>query len=379
MLEPLARTSVAVIVTCFVSPGRTSPNDSVGGSNVNCGFASRAALTRPAPRCFASAGMFPSRSSDISVSAVLSSALFTCAGVHAGWSDFVSAARAVMCGVAIDVPLSWSKSPAGATAPVASFPTHERMLEPGAAMSGLIAIVSAGPRLLEPATTSGQPDVRRWSGPSMLTVGVAFAVAHATRARPSASVTMTHGRTGATRAPIAIGASGPLLCTIIARAPPAITLFFFTSNVQVPRPTRAILPVRDPAANGVQASPAFPLTPPGATTYSPEIVEGIGGAGAAPGTPGRPVSVAGGVPGPVTVTALENTRACELFATVMTFGLIFQEPVMLLSPFAPALPDEAATIVPASTAASSAARIGSWAGLVVSQRLWPRLMLSASA
>ena len=50
------------------------------------------------------------------------------------------------------------------------------------------------------------------------------------------------------------------------------------------------------------------------------------------------------MPGPVTVTAFENTRACELFATVMTFGLSFHEPVMLLSPFAPALPDDATTI-----------------------------------
>ena len=62
-----------------------------------------------------------------------------------------------MCGDAIDVPLTWSKSPAGLTAPVVSFTTDERMLEPGAAMSGLIPIVGAGPRLLEPATTSGQP------------------------------------------------------------------------------------------------------------------------------------------------------------------------------------------------------------------------------
>ena len=101
--------------------------------------------------------------------------------------------------------------------------------------------------------------------------------------------------------------------------------------------------------------------------------------GAPPGTPGRPLSAAGTVPGPVTVTAFENTRACELFATVITFGLSFQEPVMLVSPFAPALPDDAATITPASTAASRASRIGSCAGSVVSHRLWPRLMLSASA
>ena len=50
------------------------------------------------------------------------------------------------------------------------------------------------------------------------------------------------------------------------------------------------------------------------------------------------------MPGPVTVTAFENTRACELFATVITFGLSFHEPVTLVSPFAPALPDDAATI-----------------------------------
>ena len=81
----------------------------------------------------------------------------------------------------------------------------------------------------------------------------------------------------------------------------------------------------------------------------------------------------------MTVTAFENTRACELFATVITFGLSFHEPVTLVSPFVPALPDDAATMTPASTAASSASRIGSVDGSVVSQRLWPRLMLSASA
>ena len=144
MLEPFARMSVAVIVTCFDWPAGTRPNDSDGGSNVNCGFTSRAALTRPPPRCFASAGMFPSRSSDMSVSAVFINALFTCAGVHPGWSDLVSAASAVMCGVAIDVPLSWSKSPAGSTAPVESFTTDDRTLEPGAAMSGLMPIVRPG-------------------------------------------------------------------------------------------------------------------------------------------------------------------------------------------------------------------------------------------
>ena len=119
--------------------------------------------------------------------------------------------------------------------------------------------------------------------------------------------------------------------------------------------------------------------PPGATTSSPEIVLPIGGAGAPPGTPTRSCSDAGTVPGPVTVTAFVKIRACELFATVMTFGLSFHEPVVLLSPFAPALPDEPTTTTPASTAASSALRTGSWTGSVVSQKLWPRLMFSASA
>src|SRR5918992_1844467 len=107
------------------------------------------------------------------------------------------------------------------------------------------------------------------------------------------------------------------------------------------------------------------------------MVDAIGGAGAAAGTPTRSCRDAGGAPGPVTVTAFENTRAWELLATVMTFGLSFHEPVTLLSPFAPAFPAEAATTVPASTAASSATRRGSWIASVVSQRLWPRLMFSA--
>ena len=323
--------------------------------------------------------MLPSRSSDIFVSAVLSSALFTCAGVHDGWSAFVSAASAVTCGEAIDVPLTCSNSPAGSTAPVVSFTTDERTLEPGAAMSGLIPIVGPGPRLLEAATTSGQPEVRRLSGPSMSTVGFGFALAQATSARPSAWVTITPGIAGSVMPPIAIGASGPLLWTMYAVAPAFSAFAFFTSKPHVPRAASRILPVRLPAGSAVQASPALPPTPPGATTYSAEIVDPIGGVGAPPGTPGRVFSVAGTVPGPVTVTAFENTRACELFATVITFGLSFHEPVMLLSPFAPALPDDATTIVPASTAASSAARIGSCSGSVVSQRLWPRLMFSASA
>ena len=85
--------------------------------------------------------------------------------------------------------------------------------------------------------TSGQPDVSRLSGPSMLRVGAAFAAAQLTRARPSASVTMTPGIAGAVSAPIEIGASGPLLCTMNAAAPPAMTLCIFTSNVQLPRAT----------------------------------------------------------------------------------------------------------------------------------------------
>ena len=88
-----------------------------------------------------------------------------------------------MCGVAIDVPLSWSKSPAGLTAPVVSFTTDERTLEPGAAMSGLIAIVGAGPLLLEAATTSGQPDVSRLSGPSMSSVAAGMSRPPRRRAR----------------------------------------------------------------------------------------------------------------------------------------------------------------------------------------------------
>ena len=64
-------------------------------------------------------------------------------------------------------------------------------------MSGLIPIVGPGPRLLEAATTSGQPEVRRLSGPSMSTVGFGFALAQATSARPSAWVTITPGIAGA--------------------------------------------------------------------------------------------------------------------------------------------------------------------------------------
>ena len=138
-----------------------------------------------------------------------------------------------------------------------------------------------------------------------------------------------------------------------------MTLSFLISNVQVPRATSAILPAKVPGASAVQASPALPSMPPGATTYSAEIVDADRRRGRRAGTRGRSRSDAGGVPGPVTVTAFEKIRACELFATVMTFGLSFHEPVMFVSPFAPALPDEAATTTPASTAASSALRIGS--------------------
>ena len=97
-----------------------------------------------------------------------------------------------------------------------------------------------------------------------------------------------------------------------------------------------------PGQERIAARPALPSTPPGATTYSAEIVDAIGGVGAPPGTPGRVFSDAGHA-APVTVTAFEITRACELFATVITFGLSFHEPVTLVSPFVPALPDDAAT------------------------------------
>ena len=205
--------SVAVIVTRFVSPGRMRPNDTVGWSNVSCGLTSRAALTRPAA-VFRERGDVPLEVERHLRLAVLSSALFTSAGVHDGWSAFVSAASAVTCGEAIDVPLTCSKSPAGSTAPVVSFTTDERTLEPGAAMSGLIPIVGPGPRLLEAATTSGQPEVSRFSGPSMSTVGLGFALAQATSARPSAWVTITPGIAGSVMPPIEIGASGPLLWTM---------------------------------------------------------------------------------------------------------------------------------------------------------------------
>ena len=111
-------------------------------------------------------------------------------------------------------------------------------------------------------------------------------------------------------------------------------LRFFTSLPHPPRTiTSAIFPAMLPAGSGAHASPAFPPVPPGATTYSPEIVDMIGGTGGRAANDVTSRREAGGVPGPVTVTLFPNPRACVLFATVMTFGLSFQDPVMLLSPF----------------------------------------------
>src|SRR5918999_474060 len=245
-------------------------------------------------------------SRNIDGSAVFRSALFTCDGAHVGCSALTSAAIPVTCGVAIDVPLSCSKN-GGRTLP--SWSTiDDRMLAPGAAISGLIVIVGAGPRLLKLEMTSGQPERRRCTGPSMSTVGLAFVCAQLTIARPSPSVTITAGSVGPWNPPMAVGPSGPLLCTIIAISPAASALFFFTSNVQFPRAMSAILPVMLPDGSAAQASPASVPLPPGATVYTPEIVDAIGGAGTAPGTPTRSWGDAGGGPGPLTLTPVGNTR-----------------------------------------------------------------------
>ena len=67
-----------------------------------------------------------------------------------GIADHSSAIAPAMCGVAIDVPLKFAYE-------VSLVLTHERVLVPGAQMSGLMRLLPSditGPRLLNPAIVS---------------------------------------------------------------------------------------------------------------------------------------------------------------------------------------------------------------------------------
>src|SRR6202162_6642599 len=81
---------------------------------------------------------------------------FTCAGVKVGVLVSISAATPAMWGVAMLVPLSMMKFPAGSTTGPSAVPTalHEVMLTPGAVMSGLGRAFGVGPMLVKLAMAS---------------------------------------------------------------------------------------------------------------------------------------------------------------------------------------------------------------------------------
>ena len=186
--------SVSLTTTSGFCPERTSPNETAVGSAKSSGVSARPTAIRPPP-----VRSGPLGSGD----PVVTSADFSCAGVHAGWRLRRSATAPATCGEAMLVPLSTDQSSSG---------VDERIDEPGAATSGLSrSETGVGPAdendEIEPAGSSrpfatdataiaeaalaGEPTEPSWKRPNSLpaaaTVGTPAAaapsIASATRSR----------------------------------------------------------------------------------------------------------------------------------------------------------------------------------------------------
>src|SRR5450759_769779 len=145
---------VAVMVMLFLSVAGTPlngtrPKLTPGLSKVTPTLSGAFRYRRPEPR---SIGFSPRAAGSW---AVLIKALLISAGVQSGWSWRMSAAEAVTWGAAIEVP--WYSAKLAVESPKALAETEERILTPGAVISGVKPRSGVGPRLLKMARKSAQP------------------------------------------------------------------------------------------------------------------------------------------------------------------------------------------------------------------------------
>ena len=210
--------------------------------------------------------------------------------------------------------------------------------------------------------------------PSSVTVtGVAWRASSASEA-PSLAPTKYAGISVSSTRAISISCSSPSgWNTTAPTAPAASACSTFSRNVHVPRRTRTILSVREPAGNGRQArgSPASPAR--------------ASGADSAPSTCG-PMPPRAGISREPARTVCATRFALKVAATAITSGAIAGDAIVLRAgkacrPSAPALPAAATTTRPKSTTALCAATAsGSQSSVSLgSSQAWPNACQGNSA
>src|SRR5215203_2525068 len=250
---------VTVIVALREPPAPLDqlPNDLLTGATPATASTAAATSNRPAPVMSGSSVTSPVSGCRSRPSwAVLTIAERTCSAVQAGWSARTTAAAPARCGVAMLVPPRKPKQ-GGALHVQAGWALSTSA--PGATTSGLISrSPCVGPWLLNPAirlVAAGSSTYvpRAWS--------VAGAPSWSSITAPSERRTITPGIVGAGSRPlcdITNGASSVWSTMITQTAPAFCALRIFTVKSQVPRPSRAILPVRSGSGGSVSQAVLSP-------------------------------------------------------------------------------------------------------------------------